>query len=31
VLNALIEAVKRYEGVRGPSDDLTAVVVKVER
>ena len=31
VLNALIEAVKGYEGARGPSDDLTAVVVKVER
>jgi len=30
-LSALIEAVKEYEGERGPSDDLTAVVVKVER
>jgi hypothetical protein len=24
-------AVKRYEGTRGPSDDLTAVIVNVER
>ena len=31
VLNALIEAVKSYEGARGPSDDLTAIVVKMER
>lgn len=31
VLNALIEAVKSYEGARGPSDDLTAVIVKVHR
>jgi serine phosphatase RsbU (regulator of sigma subunit) len=30
VLNALIAAVKEYEGERGPSDDLTAIVVKVE-
>lgn len=29
VLRALIAAVKEYEGARGPSDDLTAVVVKV--
>lgn len=31
VLDALIEAVKGYEGDRGPSDDLTAIIVKVER
>ena len=29
VLRAVIAAVMEYEGARGPSDDLTAVVVKV--
>jgi serine phosphatase RsbU (regulator of sigma subunit) len=30
VLRGLVDAVKRYEGDRGPSDDVTAIVVKVE-